>query len=72
MGGQPNPLASRVAEVSANLRQLAQRDPSEWKSVIGNKDRAFGLMLPVALGVANEVEVDGLQALQATLVEESP
>jgi hypothetical protein len=29
-------------------------------------------MLLVALGVANEVEVDGLQALQATLVEESP
>jgi len=71
-GGQANALGSQVAEVSATLQQLAHKSPSDWKNMIRNKDKAVGLMLLVVLGVANELEVDGLEALRATLVEESP
>lgn len=37
-----------------------------------DRERAVGLMLTVTLGLANELEVDSLQALRSVLLEESP
>ncbi len=71
-GGRADRLAAQVSEAGDTLRRLADRDPSEWTDLVANKDKTVGLMLIVVLGVANELGVDALEAMQATLIEESP
>ncbi len=67
-----DPLVSHVAEAVATLEMLRGTERGDWGKTSTDWERAVGLMLLVALGLANELEVDSLQALRSVLLEESP
>ncbi len=63
---------SHVAEAAATLETLRGTERGNWGQMPMDRERAVGLMLLVALGLATELEVDSLQALRSVLLEESP
>lgn len=65
-------LLSHMAEVTAILRTLHSRGREEWNHLFEQKQRTIGLILLVALGLADEVQVDSLQGLRSVLLQESP
>ena len=72
-GGKGNNLLlSHISEVIDNLKLLKEAKKSAWSQMSTSKERMAGLLLLVALGVANETEVDSLEALKSVLLEESP
>lgn len=71
-GEQGDPLVSHVAEAAACLETLRGTERGQWAQTPAGWERAVGLMLLVALGLANEVEVDSVEALRSVLHEESP
>ena len=71
-GDDGDPLVSHVAEAAATLETLRGTGRGEWGQTPADRNRLVGLMLLVALGLANELEVDSLAALRSVLLEESP
>ena len=67
-----DPQVSHVAEAAALLEILKGTDRSRWTDVIEDRTKAVGLILLTGLGLANEFEVDGSEALKSVLLEESP
>jgi hypothetical protein len=67
-----DPLLSHVAEAASTLETLRGMERGNWKDLPAEQERAVGLMLLLALGLANEVEVDSLRALKAVMLKESP
>jgi hypothetical protein len=65
-------LLSHISEAVDLLRSLQEAEKSAWDQVSSSKERTVGLLLLVALGVANETKVDSLVALKSVLLEESP
>jgi len=65
-------LLSHISEVIDILTSLQKANKSAWAQVSSSKERTVGLLLLVALGVANETKVDSLEALKSVLLEESP
>lgn len=65
-------LLSHISEVIDILKLLREAKKPTWARVSTSKKRTIGLLLLVALGVANETEVDSLEALKSVLLEESP
>jgi hypothetical protein len=65
-------LLSHISEVIDILKLLKEAKKSAWSQVSTSKERTVGLLLLVALGVANETQVDSLEALNSVLLEESP
>ena len=61
-----------MAEAAATLETLRGTERGSWGQTPTDRERAVGLMLLVALGLANELEVDSLGALRSVLLEESP
>ena len=61
-----------MAEAVATLETLRGTERENWGKTPTDRERAVGLMLLVALGLANELEVDSLQALRSVLLGESP
>jgi hypothetical protein len=72
VGDGGDPLVSHVAEGAATLERLRDTERGTWGQTPKDRERAVGLMLLVALGLANELEVDSLGALRSVLLEESP
>ncbi len=70
--GISNLLLSHISEVIDILESLKEAKKSAWAQVSTSKERTVGLLLLVALGVANETEVDSFEALKSVLLEESP
>lgn len=66
------PLQVLAGELANTFHQLSQRKPSDWKDLIGNRDRTVGLMLLAALGAANELEVDSRDALKTVMYAAFP
>ncbi len=71
-GDEGDPLVSHVAEAAVTIETLRGTERGNWGQTPMDRERAVGLMLLVALGLANELEVDSLQALRSVLLEESP
>lgn len=71
-GDQVDPLVSQMAEAAATLETLRGTERGDWGQTPADRERAVGLMLLVALGLANELEVDSLSALKTVLLDESP
>ena len=71
-GDDGDPLVSHVAEAATTLETLRGTGRGEWGKTPADRNRLVGLMLLVALGLANELEVDSLAALRSVLLEESP
>jgi len=65
-------LLSHISEVIDILKLLREAKKPTWDQVSTSKERTVGLLLLVALGVANETQVDSLAALKSVLLEESP
>ncbi len=66
-------LLSHMAEVTAILRTLHSRGREEWNHLFfEQKQKTIALILMVALGLADEVQVDSLQGLKSVLLQESP
>lgn len=64
-GDRGDPLASHVAEAAVTLEALRDTEQGNWGQTSTDPERTVGLMLLVALGLANELEVDSLQALKS-------
>jgi hypothetical protein len=71
-GNRIDLLLSHISEAINILKSLQEAKPSGWAHVFSSNERSVGLLLLVALGVANETKVDSLQALKSVLLEESP
>ena len=71
-GDGGDPLVSHVAEAAATLETLRGTERGNWGQPPTDRERAVGLVLLVALGLATVLEVDSLQALRSVLLEESP
>ncbi len=71
-GDGGDPWVSHVAEAAATLETLRATERGNWGQTPTDRERSVGLVLLVALGLANELEVDSLQALRSVLLEESP
>ena len=67
-----NLLLSHMTEVIAILKTLQDTKRTNWDQTPTPQKRIVGLLLMVALGLANEMEIDSLQALKSVLLEESP
>ena len=65
------PLQVHLAEATGFLDRLRRTERSQWCE-LGEPERAVGVLLLVALGLANELEVDSLEALKSVLPAESP
>jgi hypothetical protein len=72
VGGRQHPLATDLADLAVVLERLGGGSAAVWGASIVDKEQTVGLMLLAALGVANELEVDGAEALRATLLKQSP
>ncbi len=67
-----DPLCSQVATASALLRSLKAEDRADWGETVEDRAKAVGILMLVALGLANEFAVDSAEALKASLLEASP
>ena len=65
-------LMTHITEATAILQSLKDMKQTDWNQMTTSKTRGVGLLLMVALGIANKIEIDSLQALKAVLLEESP
>ena len=65
-------LLSHMAEATAILKSLQHTERAKREQTPAQKARAVGLILLVGFGLANELEVDSLEALKSVLLEESP
>ena len=65
-------LLLHISEAIDVLKLLKEAEKSTWAQASASKERAVGLLLLVALGIANETEVDSLEALKSVLLKESP
>ena len=70
--GRSDLLLSHISEVIDILKLLKDAKKTTWAQLSTSKERTVGLLLLVALGVANETQVDSLEALKSILLEESP
>lgn len=61
-------LQAHITEIISTLKTLQNTKPTTWPQ--NAKD--VGLILLVALELANEMEIDSLQALESLLYKESP
>ncbi len=64
-GDGGDPLVSHLAEAAETLATLRGTERGNLGQTPTDRERAVGLMLLVALGLANELEVDSLQALRS-------
>jgi len=67
-----NLLRMHLSEVISVLEKIRMSDVLKEKVIVENLNRAVGLMLLVSLELANQLEVDSLDALKSVLLEESP
>ena len=65
-------LLLHMTEATIILKSLKNIERTTWDQTSTPKARIIGLLLMVALGLANEMEVDSLEALKSLLYEESP
>ena len=65
-------ILSHVSEVIEILQPLKEAEKSTWTHLPASKKRTVGLLLLVAMGLANQTQVDSLEALKSILLEESP
>ena len=65
-------LLAHMAEASSMLRTLESAKRQECGQTSEQKQRTVGLILLVGLGLANEAQVDSLEALKSVLLQESP
>jgi thymidine phosphorylase len=65
-------LLNHISEAIEILESLKTAEKSSWPQMLTSKKRAVGLLLLIALGIANETEVDSFEALKSLLLEESP
>ncbi len=65
-------LLTHISEVIDILKLLREAKQPTWAQLSTSKERTVGLLLLIALGVANETQVDSLEALKSVLLEESP
>ena len=64
-------LLAHMAEATTTLKTLQRTGRTKWEQAPAQRSRAVGLMLLVTLGLANEMEVDSLEAFRSLLLEES-
>ena len=69
--GGGDPVTRHASEAAAILETLVS-EPTNWKQSIADPTRSVALLTVGALGVANELKVDSLKALESFLVEKSP
>ena len=67
-----NLLRMHLSEVISILEKIRMSDVLKEKDIVENLNRTVGLMLLVSLELANQLEVDSLDALKSVLLEESP
>lgn len=67
-----DPLVLHVAGAAAILEKLRATERGNWGRTTADRENAVGLVLPAVLGLANELEVDSLQALRSVSLGASP
>lgn len=65
-------LSSNLDEAVSFLDKLQSTRKIGRQQTPDQKTRAIGILLLVTLGLANELEVDSLDALKSVLLEECP
>ena len=65
-------LSSNLDEAVSFLDKLQSTRKFDLKQTPDQKARAIGILLLITLGLANEWEVDSLEALKSVLLEECP
>jgi hypothetical protein len=60
-----------IAESASYLKVMSGVSDGDGSRSITNPERTVGIMLLVAFGLANEFEIDSLDALRSVLLEES-
>lgn len=71
-GNAEDLLQTHIAEIISTLKTLQSTKRTTWPQTPSQKARDVGLMLLAALELANEMEIDSLQALESLLYKESP
>ncbi len=69
--GPEDLLLSHITEAADIFNLLKDAKRTTWEQVSIPKTRIVGLLLMVALGLANELDVDSLCALKSVFLEES-
>ena len=71
-GNDVDLLQAHITEIISILKMLQSTNRTTWSKALSQKTRDVGLMLLVALELANEMDIDSLEALESLLYKESP
>jgi hypothetical protein len=70
--GRNDVFLSHITEVTDILESLRNTKQSDWHETDIPSARIVGLLLMVALELANKLKIDSLEALESLFLEESP
>jgi len=70
--GEGDLLLKHLTELSHLIQWAQNAEQKQWKNKSQNPKRLVGLMLLVALELANKMELDSLESIKEVLLDESP